>query len=103
MNHSMTDLTNLHLGSATQLFVANEHSSGVPVMVEIRNAGAMPTKLDFSVSSLSSAAVGAEKSDLWFEYKILRVLRMRRGMTFAGCKLRSCKKITKMMCRLKNV
>ncbi len=71
MNHSMSDLTNLHLGSPAQLFVANENAGGEPVMVEFWNAGAMPTKLDFSVSFSSSAAVGVQKA---LEYKILGFL-----------------------------
>ena len=53
-------MTNSHLGSAAQLFVANETAGGVPVMVDFWNAGAVPNKLDFNMSSSSSTAVDAE-------------------------------------------
>ena len=48
-----------HLGSAAQFFVTNETVGGVPVMVEFWNAGAMPNKLDYNMSSMSSTAIDA--------------------------------------------
>ena len=59
----MSDVTMLHLSSATKLFVVNENAGGVPVMVDFWNAGAVPDKLDYNMSSSSSTAVGAKNGD----------------------------------------
>ena len=63
MNHAMSDETMSHLSSAAKLFVVNENAGGVPVMVDFWNAGAVPDKLDYNMSSSSSTAVGAKNGD----------------------------------------
>ena len=63
MNHAMSDVTMSHLSSAAKLFVVNENAGGVPVMVDFWNAGAVPDKLDYNMSSSSSTAVGAKNGD----------------------------------------
>ncbi len=59
----MSDDTMSHLRSAAKLFVVNESAGGVPVMVDFLNAGAVPDKLDYNMSSSSSTAVGAKNGD----------------------------------------
>ena len=63
MNLAMSDETMSHLSSAAKLFVVNENAGGVPVMVDFWNAGAVPDKLDYNMSSSSSTAVGAKNGD----------------------------------------
>ena len=63
MNHTMSDVTMSHLSSAAKAFVVNENAGGVPVMIDYWNAGAGPDKLDYNMSSSSSAAVGAKSGD----------------------------------------
>ena len=63
MNHAMSDVTMSHLSSAAKLFVVNENAGGVPVMVDFGNAGAVPEKLDYNMSSSSSTAVGAKNGE----------------------------------------
>ena len=66
MNHVMSDVTKSPLGSAAQLFVVNENAGGVPVILDFWNAGAVPDKLDYNMSSSSSTAVDAMNSNVQF-------------------------------------
>ena len=66
MNHAMSDVTMSHLSSAAKLFVVNENAGGVPVMVDFWNAGAVPDKLDYNMSSSSSTAVDAMNNNVQF-------------------------------------
>ncbi len=95
MNHSMSDVTSSHLGSAAQLFVANENVGGVPVMVEFWNAGVMPNKLDFNMSSSSGAAVDAMNSNVQFLMHNPSDSSNEVGETVARYKPRSVKKASK--------
>ncbi len=84
----MSNMTNSHLGSAAQLFVANENAAGVPVMVDFWKAVAMPNKLDFNMSSSSSTAVNAMNSNVSFLMQDPSGSSNEAGETFAKCKLR---------------